>query len=54
MRAIVRHEYGSLDVVHLQDVDKPVPRPDEVLVRVRAASVNAADGLLMHGWPYLM
>lgn len=53
MRAIVRHEYGSSDVLHLLDVDKPMPRADEVLVRVRAASVNAADGLLMHGRPYL-
>jgi len=54
MRAIVTHEYGSLDVLQLEDVDKPVPRADELLVQVRAASVNAADGLLMHGWPYPM
>jgi NADPH:quinone reductase-like Zn-dependent oxidoreductase len=54
MKAIVVREYGAPDVVQLQDVEKPVPRPDEVLVRVRAASVNAADGLLMRGRPYLM
>jgi NADPH:quinone reductase-like Zn-dependent oxidoreductase len=54
MRAIVTDDYGSVDVLRLEDVDQPVPRPHELLVRVHAASVNAADGLLMRGLPYLM
>lgn len=54
MRAIVFDEYGSPDVLRLEDVDRPAPRPNELLVRVQATSVNAADGHLMYGRPYLM
>jgi NADPH:quinone reductase-like Zn-dependent oxidoreductase len=43
MKAAVRDRYGSTDVVRLADVDQPVPSDDQVLVRVRAASVNRAD-----------
>jgi NADPH:quinone reductase-like Zn-dependent oxidoreductase len=54
MKAIVYHEYGSPDVLELQDIEKPVVRDDEVLVRVRAASVNPADWHFMRGVPYVM
>jgi NADPH:quinone reductase-like Zn-dependent oxidoreductase len=54
MKAIVQHEYGSPDVLELQEVDKPVVEDDEVLVRVRAASVNPADWHFMRGLPYVM
>jgi NADPH:quinone reductase-like Zn-dependent oxidoreductase len=43
MKAAARHRYGSPDVVELKDVDRPNPGDDQVLVRVRAASVNRAD-----------
>lgn len=43
MRAIVRDQYGPPDVLKLEDVDVPVPGEGEVLVRVRAASINTAD-----------
>lgn len=43
MRAIVRDEYGPPDVLKLEDVDSPVPGDGEVLVRVRATSINTAD-----------
>ncbi len=43
MKAAVRDRYGSPDVVHLADVDRPDPADDQLLVRVRAASVNRAD-----------
>src|SRR6266699_3347500 len=43
MRAIVYHTYGSPDVLKLEEVQKPVPQDDEVLVQVHAASVNAGD-----------
>src|SRR6266571_5549088 len=53
MRAIVYHTYGSPDVLKLEDVQKPVPQDDEVLVQVHAASVNAADWHLLRGKPFL-
>jgi NADPH:quinone reductase-like Zn-dependent oxidoreductase len=43
MKAAVRFRYGSVEVVELRDIDRPVPVDDQVLVRVRAASVNRAD-----------
>jgi NADPH:quinone reductase-like Zn-dependent oxidoreductase len=49
MRAIVRNTYGSPDVLELQEIDKPVAADDEVLVRVRAASVNPADWYTLTG-----
>jgi len=49
MKAIVRTAYGSPDVLQLQEVEKPVPKDGEVLVRVHAASVNALDWHYMRG-----
>jgi len=43
MRAIVYTEYGPPEVLRLVDAPRPVPRPDEVLIRVRATTVSAAD-----------
>ena len=43
MKAAIQERYGSPEVVELRDVDRPVPSDDQVLVRVRAASVNRAD-----------
>jgi NADPH:quinone reductase-like Zn-dependent oxidoreductase len=43
VKAAIRERYGPPDVVELREVDRPVPAEDEVLVRVRAASVNRAD-----------
>ncbi len=54
MKAIVYGTYGSPDVLELTDIDQPVVRDDQVLVRVRAASVNPADWHFMRGLPYLV
>ena len=49
MKAVVHHRYGSADALELVEVDRPSPADDEVLVRVRAASVNPADWYSMTG-----
>src|SRR5579859_803719 len=54
MKAIVYHTYGSPDVLKLEEVQKPVPQDDEVLVKVLAASVNAGDWHLLRAKPFLM
>ena len=54
MRAAIHERYGAPGrVVELRDVEKPEPGPDEVLVRVRAASVNIADWYAVTGRPWI-
>jgi len=54
MKAMVYHTYGSPDVLHCEDVEKPTPSDNQVLIRVRAAAVNPLDCGLMKGKPYFM
>lgn len=54
MKAIIQREYGDADVLGIEEVDKPEISDNEVLIRVRAASVHAGDALLMQGTPYVM
>ncbi len=49
MKAIVQDGYGSADVLQLREIDKPVVTDGSVLIRVRAASVNALDWHSVHG-----
>src|SRR5438132_12413984 len=51
MKAAIYTSYGGPDVVRITDVEKPVPKDDEVLIKVRAASVNPIDWRLMKGEP---
>jgi NADPH:quinone reductase-like Zn-dependent oxidoreductase len=51
MKAIVYHEYGSADVLKCEEIEKPVPKDDEVLIKMRAASVNPLDWRFMEGKP---
>jgi NADPH:quinone reductase-like Zn-dependent oxidoreductase len=53
MKAITGHRYGSPDVLGLEEVDDPVAGDGEVLVCVRAASVNPRDWHLLRGVPYV-
>jgi NADPH:quinone reductase-like Zn-dependent oxidoreductase len=52
MKAMVYHTYGSPDVLQCEEVAKPVPTDNQVLLRVRAAALNALDVGLMKGRPY--
>jgi NADPH:quinone reductase-like Zn-dependent oxidoreductase len=50
MKAIVHTKYGPpLEVLELQEVEKPKPKDDEVLVKVYAASLNAIDKIVVEG-----
>lgn len=52
MKAIRYCEYGSPDVLKFEDVERPVPNDDQILIKVRAASLNFIDPGLMRGpWP---
>jgi NADPH:quinone reductase-like Zn-dependent oxidoreductase len=52
MKAAVYTMYGPPDVVQITEVEKPVPNDNEVLIKVRAASVNPLDWHFMRGLPY--
>ena len=52
MKAIVYFSYGSPDALRLEEIEKPTAGDDEVLIKVRAASVNPIDWHFMRGSPY--
>ncbi|MFJ8041806.1 NAD(P)-dependent alcohol dehydrogenase [Kitasatospora sp. NPDC096147] len=54
MRAIVRHRYGTTEVFELRELERPVPRSGEVLVKVEAAGLDRGVWHLMAGLPYLV
>jgi NADPH:quinone reductase-like Zn-dependent oxidoreductase len=54
MKAVVYTNYGSPDVLEIRDIKKPVPNDDQVLIKVRAASINPLDWHFMEGTPYIM
>jgi len=53
MKAIRYNQYGSHNVLKVEEVEKPVPKANEILVKVRAASVTRADTMMRTGSPYL-
>ena len=54
MKAIVQTKYGSSDVLELREIDRPAVGDDQMLVRVRAASVHADVWHVMRGVPYVL
>ena len=54
MKAMVYHTYGSPDVLHLEEVETPTPKDDEVLIQVHAAAANARDWRLLRADPFLV
>lgn len=53
MKAILFTKYGSPDVLHLEEVEKPTPKENEVLIKVHAASINSWDWEMMRGTPFV-
>ncbi|ALC92966.1 alcohol dehydrogenase [Bacillus sp. FJAT-18017] len=53
MKAIVSNQYGTPDVLKLKDVEKPIPKDNQVLVRIHASSVNFGNLVLLKGEPFL-
>ena len=54
MKAVIYTEFGPPDVLQITEIDKPAPKENEVLVKVRAASVNPFDWHMIRGTPFLM
>jgi NADPH:quinone reductase-like Zn-dependent oxidoreductase len=54
MRAIVYHNYGPPDVLKCEEIEKPVASDDEVLIKIRAASVNPREWHFIRGKPYFV
>ena len=54
MKAIVFERYGTPDVLHLAEVDRPVPAADQALVEIRAASLNRGDWYFLTGRPFMV
>jgi len=54
MKAVLQRCYGPPEVLSVEQIPKPTPAANEVLVRVRAAAVNPLDWHSLAGWPYIM
>ena len=54
MKAAFRSKYGSGEVLSMQEIDKPTPKDNEVLIRVYAASANRSDYHVLTGKPFIM
>jgi NADPH:quinone reductase-like Zn-dependent oxidoreductase len=54
MKAMVYTHYGSPEVLQFRDVETPTPKDNEVLIKIHAASANAADWHLLRGDPFLL
>ena len=53
MRAVIRDSYGPPDVLSLLEVEKPIPKDNEILMKVHSASVNRADSHGLRGTPFM-
>ena len=54
MKAVVFRSYGSPDVLRIEEVERMLPRDDQVLIKVRAAAANPLDWHFMRGTPYIV
>ena len=54
MKAIVYKNYGSPDVLQMEEVEQPTPKENQVLIKVHAASINAGDYRMMRANPFFI
>lgn len=54
MKAVVRERYGTPEMLRFKELDIPIPKDDEVLIRIHAAAINAADSYLLGGKPFFL
>lgn len=54
MKAFVYREYGTPDVLNLEEIKKTTPKDDEILIKVRAVSLNKADLYMLKGEPFML
>lgn len=54
MKAVYREIYGSADILEIKEVDKPVPKDNQMLIKVCAVSINPLDWHVMRGEPFLV
>ena len=54
MKAIIYEKYGSPDVLHLKEITKPAPGENDVLVRIKASSINSRDWRLLRANPFFV
>jgi len=54
MKAAIYQRFGPPDVIQIMETEKPIPKDDEVLINVRAASVNPYDWHFLRGTPYFL
>ena len=54
MKAVVQNDYGSTDVLQIKEIETPIVKENEVLVRIHAAALNAGDVFSMRGSPWLV
>jgi len=54
MKAVIYQNFGSPDILRYEEIDKPSPADNEVLVKVRAASINPLDWKLLKGGPFIL
>src|ERR671923_2815817 len=54
MKAAIRSQYGPPNVLSIEEVDRPTPKDNEILIRVHAATVSRTDCHILWGKPFAM